>query len=145
MKMSPFRFLIIVIAVSVCAISWGCSGKKDFSKEQSLLTTWSSALKNMDFPAYAHLEAHPRQPEQFAEMYRDYYPSGIVVLDVSAVSEEKRDAENRLFTSKDVSFGADIIMRKDNSRVPAQGEVKLVRYKDQGSWLIADKTIIRSK
>jgi hypothetical protein len=128
------------------AVAAGCSGKKDFSKEQSLLSGWSFAIKNRDYAAYSKLEAHPRSADQFLEMYKDYYPADIAVVSVSKASEEKNDADLNIYVSRTVDFGLNVIMRKDNARVPSLGSVVLVEYKKQpGVWLIADKTIMRSE
>lgn len=143
MKIS--RILLVLTAVLVC-FSAGCSGKKDFTKEQVLLNSWAAALKNRDYAAYSKIEAHPRTADAFSEMYKDYYPSDITVIGVSKPSEEKNDADMNRFVSRTVDFGLDIIMRKDNARIPSQGSVILVEYKNApGVWLVADKTIIRTK
>ncbi|MGL4369064.1 MAG: hypothetical protein ACRCUT_05245 [Spirochaetota bacterium] len=124
----------------------GCSGKKDFSAEQSILGGWGNTLKNRDYAGYRAFEAYPRASEQFSEMYRDYYISNITVIDVSKPSGMRNSAEGKSFISKTVTFGADIIMRKDNSRIPASGTVDLLNFSDNsGRWLISGKTIIRSK
>ena len=140
-----FSRMGIVVVLLLCAAA-GCSGKKDFSKEQLLLNSWSSALKNRDFAAYSRIEAHPRSADQFLEMYKDYYPGDPVVLSVTKPSEEKPDADDKRFISRTVDFGLDIVMRRDGTKIPSLGSVVLVQYRGQsGTWLIADKTIIRSK
>ena len=138
--------IVLIIAAVLVSFSVGCSGKKDFSKEQVIMNSWSAALKNRDYAAYSKIEAHPRSVDAFNEMYKDYFPSDIVVIAVSKPSEEKNDVDMNRFVSRTVDFGLDIVMRKDNARVPSQGSVILVEYKKApGVWLVADKTIIRTK
>jgi len=136
---------VVLISVLMLAVA-GCSDKKDFSKQQYIMNAWSQAIKNRDYTAYSKIEAHPKQPDQFMEMYKDYYPAEIFVVDVTKPSKERIDAEQKKCISRTVSFCVDIIMRKDGSKIPSTGSVELVQYTEgQGSWLIADKTIIRSK
>jgi HJR/Mrr/RecB family endonuclease len=140
-----FSRISIIPVLLLCAAA-GCSGKKDFSKEQLLLNSWSAALKNRDYSAYTRLEAHPRSADQFLEMYKDYFPGDPIVMSVTKPSEEKSDVDDKRYISRTVDFGLDIVMRKDGTKIPSQGSVVLVQYRNQsGTWLVADKTIIRSK
>ena len=136
---------LFCIALFFSAVT-GCSKKKNYSDLQNQMNGWANTLKNRDYAGYRAFEAYPKAPDQFAEMYREYYISDITVVDVSSQSDPRKSAEGRLFTEKTVTFGADIIMRSDGRRIPSSGTVELVNFSDAGQkWMIADKMITRKK
>ena len=124
----------------------GCSKKPVYENERALLNSWAMSIRNKDYLLYRKFEAFPKTQDQFLEMYRDYYPADISVVRVSKPSEEKNDADLNIYVSRTVDFGMNVIMRKDNARVPSLGSVVLIQYRKQPDvWLVADKTIIRSE
>ena len=138
--------LIFIAATAVSISVSGCSGKKNYSDIQNQMNGWANTLKNRDFAGYRAFEAYPKGPDQFADMYKEYYITDITVMDVSKESDERRAADGRLYTGKTVTFGADIVMRKDGGKIPSSGTVEMIRFADSGQkWFIADKTITRTK
>jgi len=123
-----------------------CSENKNYSEESALLNTWTASVKNKDYPLYRKVEAYPKTSDQFLEMYREYYPSRITVLNVEKLSDEFKDPEGRIFIKKTVSCAGEIVMRSDSKQVPFSGTFDLIRFKDSTkNWHIAGRTIIRSE
>jgi hypothetical protein len=131
---------LIVSLISLSAII-SCSGKKDYSAEQGLLNMWANAAKNHDLGAYSRTSAYPRTAEQFNEMYRDYYFTDIVVVDVSGISDPVKDPGSQTFVKKEISFTGYSVNRKDNKKSPMTGKVDLVKFTGGTSWLVASRVV----
>ena len=131
---------LIAMLMFIAAIV-SCSGKKDFSSEQGILNAWATAAKNRDNGAYSRVSAYPRTPDQFNEMYRDYYFADIIVVDVSGESDPVKGADGKSFVKKEISFTGYSVNRKDNKRSPMTGKVDLIKFKDGTAWLVANRVV----
>jgi hypothetical protein len=141
MKKSLVWILSFTVLVAV-----GCSHKKDYSAEQGLLNAWSVALKNRDFSLYSKYEAYPKTIDQFNEVYRDYYFSDIVVMDVGSTSDPLKNSNDESYVKKEISFSGYVISRKDQKRSPFTGKLDLVNFPSKKDlWLIANRMIVRSE
>jgi hypothetical protein len=131
----------LIASLMFAAVFISCSGKKDFSSEQGILSAWATAAKNRDNGAYSRVSAYPRTQDQFNEMYRDYYFADIVVVDVSGESDPVKDAAGKSFVKKEISFTGYSVNRKDNKRSPMTGKVDLIKFKDGTAWLVANRVV----
>jgi len=136
----------------VCAFSGiYCSDTKNFTEETALINTWAVAVKNKDYQLYHKIEAYPKTAEQFSEIYRDYYPSLITVIDVEETAEEQKDPAGKKFSKKIVKCAGEIVMRSNSRKLPFSGTFDVIQFQDSNNkdsahgWKIAGRTIIRSE
>lgn len=131
----------MIVSLFLVSAIVSCSSKKDFSAEQSLLGVWANAAKNRDLASYTRISAYPRSAEQFNEMYRDYYFSDIVVVDVSGESDSLKDSGGQSYVKKEISFTGYSVNRKDAKRSPMTGKVDLVKFSGGTSWLVSSRVV----
>ena len=141
MKKSLFALLPLMFFLAV-----GCSHKKDYSMEQGLLNAWGSAIKNRDFSLYSKYEAYPKTIDQFNEIYKDYYFSDIIVIDISSPSDPLKNSNDELYIKKEASISGYVISRKDQKRSHFTGKIDLISMSSKKDlWMIANRIIVRSE
>jgi hypothetical protein len=141
MKKSVLAFVTLLLFAA-----GGCSHKKDYSSEQGLLNAWGSSIKNRDYSLYSKYEAYPKTIDQFNEIYKDYYISDIIVVDISSTSDPLKNADDETYVKREASVSGYVVTRKDQKRYPFNGKIDLINLSSKKDvWTIANRIIVRSE
>ena len=119
-----------------------CGKSPNYSNEESILNAWGSAIKNKNYSVYKGTEIFPLSDVQFAEEYRDYYPSSFMVVD--EVRDTYEDSSGNKIDTITVTGSGEIINR--NSQLSESITAKIDLEKRIGeNWKIKHHIFIWKK
>jgi hypothetical protein len=149
MRTGPGLWMSLVLAAMLPLImSAGC-GKEKFAGPQQVLAKWTRAIQELNYTEYAQCEAYPKGADVFAEMYRDFYFTDMMVTSLEEPSEKdvRRDYDGNPYIHCALSFEAGVVKRgaARPSQV-ARGDAVFMKFTEgkraRQGWLVSNRTFV---
>lgn len=139
--------VLFLIAMTFALVS--CKGDKKIPEPAYVLQKWAKAIEKLDYQSYAKCEAYPKSDAVFRDMYKEYYITDIMTVQVDDPDENNisKDFEGNSFMHRSASFEASAVKRNTNKPYQLQrGEAVFVKFLDgkryKDGWLLSSRTII---
>ncbi|TAL33004.1 MAG: hypothetical protein EPN93_15170 [Spirochaetes bacterium] len=142
------RIALVTLLFAPLVVWPGC-GKPKFAGPQQVLANWSRSIQDLNYAEYSRCEAYPRGADVFAEMYRDFYFTDMMVTSIEEPSESdvKTDYEGNAYIHCSLSFEAGVIKRgAAHPSQLARGDAVFIKFAEgkraKQGWLMSNRTFI---
>ena len=146
------RNLFLLVTILILTLCVSCKEKELFYEPDKVLNKWARAIEKLDYKSYKSCEASPKEQQTFYEMYKEYYPTDVMVVDVSDLDEEdvRETSDGEKYLVRNVQFEWTEVQRETRKPVKLmRGDIDFIQFQDEKrrneGWLMFNRTLIEIK